>query len=511
MEKVVLDGNSLTLNQFEEIVYGNCEVEISKDCIERINECRRIVEEIVDSERVRYGINTGFGKFSDVSISKEDTLDLQRNIVLSHSVGVGKPLAIEVVRGMLLLKLNSFGTGNSGVRLVVAELMRDMLNKGVTPVVPEKGSVGASGDLAPLSHMALVMIGEGEAFYNGERLAGKEALEKAGLNPLVLQEKEGLAILNGTQTMASLAAIGVLKAENLMKVADISGAISVEALKGTSAAFDHRVQAVRPHKGQINTAANLRGLLADSKISGDHENYKKVQDAYSLRCMPQVHGAAKDTLRHVRSVVETELNSVTDNPLVFPDKQDVISGGNFHGEPLAMVCDFLAIAVHELSNISERRIEYMLDSATSDGLPAFLVSKGGLNSGYMMAQVTAAALVSENKTLCHPSSVDSIPTSANKEDHVSMGTFAARKLQEVITNVTNVIAVEMLCSLQGLNYRMPLKPAKAVESVFNFVREQIPFMETDRNIHLDMVKMASLISDKSIVSMVEKDFLTLEV
>ncbi|MBN1968991.1 MAG: histidine ammonia-lyase [Candidatus Delongbacteria bacterium] len=504
MKKVIIDGKSLTLETFKQVVFNNVPVEISSDCEARINECRKIVDEIVSSERVRYGINTGFGKFSDVSINKEDTKELQRNIVLSHSVGVGKPLPIEVVRGMLLLKLNSFGLGYSGVRMELAILMKDMINNGVTPVVPEKGSVGASGDLAPLSHMALVMMGEGEAFYKGERYDGKTALEKAGLKPLIFMEKEGLAVLNGTQTMASLAAIGVLKAENLMKIADISGAMSLEALKGTASAFDERIHMARPHKGQLNTAENFRKMLTNSEIAESHINCRKVQDAYSLRCIPQVHGAAKDTFRHVKSVVETEINSVTDNPLVFPDKQDVISGGNFHGEPLAMVCDFLAIAVHELSNIAERRIEYMLDSATSDGLPAFLVNRGGLNSGYMMAQVTAAALVSENKTLCHPSSVDSIPTSANKEDHVSMGTFAARKLHEVIENVTNVLAIEMLCSAQGLDYRKPLKAAIVVNEAFEAIRKEIPFMNTDRNIHLDMVKMSEIIKNEKLTSLVEK-------
>lgn len=501
---IVLDGLSLTIEDFKKIVYNHEEVSLAKGAVTKIEECRKVVNKIVDEGLVRYGITTGFGKFSDVIINKADAKDLQRNIVLSHSVGIGEAFDEKVVRGMMLLKLNSFLLGYSGIRYTVAETLTNMLNKGVYPVVPEQGSVGASGDLAPLSHMALVVIGEGEAFVDGKKVSGREAMEKAGIPILVLEEKEGLALLNGTQTMTSLGAISIIEAESLVKVADISGAASLEALKGTPLAFDERIQKARPHKGQINTASNLRNLLKDSKMYKSLDDYKKVQDAYSLRCMPQVHGAVKDTFNHVKSVIETEMNSVTDNPLVFTDKEDVISAGNFHGEPLALVMDFLAIGLSELANISERRIQYMMDVATNDGLPPFLVNKGGLNSGHMMTQVTAAALVSENKVLSHPASVDSIPTSANKEDHVSMGPIAGRKLHQVIKNVRRVLGIELLCSTQGLDFRKPLKPSPAVQAVFETVRTRIPFMEKDRNIHLDIVAIEEMILNDEIVASAEK-------
>lgn len=506
--KILLDGSNLDLDLFQAIVYDNKTVDLTEESYKRIDECRAIVDAIVEKEEVRYGITTGFGKFSDVSIKKEDTRRLQEFIVLSHSVGVGDPLSIDIVRGMMLLKFHSFATGFSGIRPVIAHTLRDMLNNGVTPVVPEKGSVGASGDLAPLSHMALVMMGRGEAFYNGERMFGGDAMKKAGVNPVVFEEKEGLAVLNGTQTMTSLLASAMIKAENIMKNFEISGAVTIEALRGTAAAFDERVHMARPHKGQLNTALNYRNMLAGSKIAESHKECRKVQDAYSLRCIPQVHGAVKDTFNHVKSVLLIEMNSVTDNPLVFPDKQDVISGGNFHGEPLAFVADFMGIAISELANISERRIEYMLDATTSDGLPPFLTEEGGLNSGYMMAQVTAAALVSENKTLAHPSSVDSIPTSANKEDHVSMGTFACRKLHDILFNVKNVLSIEMLCAVQGLDLRhrlQNLESSAPVEAAFKAVRKDIPFMDCDRNIHQDICKMNDLVDSGEIVVAVEKE------
>jgi len=503
-DTIVLTGTELTLNELKEIVFNNKKVSISDESISRIKKCRKIVEDIVKNDTVKYGINTGFGKFSDIKIDKDETKELQKKIVLSHSVGIGKPFSEEVVRGMMLLKLNSFAPGYSGVRLELAETLRDMLNKGVHPVIPEKGSVGASGDLAPLSHMALVVIGEGEAFYKGKRMSGKLAMEKAGIKIVELQAKEGLALLNGTQAMASLLSLAVIEAERVIKYADITGACSLEALKGTLAAFDEKIHLARPHSGQIYTAKNYKNMLGDGEIIESHKDCKKVQDAYSIRCIPQVHGAIKDTFRHVKSVIETEINSVTDNPLVFPDEEEVISGGNFHGEPLALVSDFMAIALSELANISERRIEYLLDSSTNDGLPAFLIEKGGLNSGYMMAQVTAAALVSENKVLSHPSSVDSIPTSANKEDHVSMGTYAARKLNEVTYNVKFVLAIEMLCSIQGLDLNLPLKPAKAIQKVYDFIREKIPYMKEDRNIHLDINKMNEMLSDENMLKVCEE-------
>ncbi|MBN2857160.1 MAG: histidine ammonia-lyase [Candidatus Delongbacteria bacterium] len=504
MKTVALNGKNLDLRAFCRILYEGFFVSIDETSKERINECRTIVESIVEKNVVRYGINTGFGKFSNVIIDKKDTAQLQKNIVLSHAVGVGKPLSEDIVKGIMVLKLNSFLQGFSGVRLKVAETLEHMINKGVIPFIPEKGSVGASGDLAPLSHMALVMTGQGNAFIKGRLMTGEDAMKKAGIPVLELKQKEGLAILNGTQVMTSIAAVSLIKAENLIKAADIAGAMSLDALRGSLSAFDERIHAARPHKGQIATAANFRKILKDSALLHSHLNCEKVQDAYSLRCIPQVHGAVRDTFNHVKNVIETEMNSVTDNPLVFEKGHDVISGGNFHGEPVAFAMDFLAIALSELASISERRIAYMVDPATSDGLPAFLTQKGGLNSGFMMTQVTAAALVSENKVLCHPASVDSIPTSANKEDHVSMGTHAARKCLDIIENVQNVLAIELICSAQALEFRGQERSSKAIMAVHKKVRSKIDFMKEDRYIYPDIVASSEIIGSGLIVKETEK-------
>jgi len=505
MSKYELSGNNLDLEFFSRIINDQkASVAISTAAKKKITKCRKIVESIVDKNVVRYGINTGFGKFSNVVIDRKDTAQLQKKIVLSHAVGVGKPLAEDVVKGIMVLKLNSFLQGFSGVRLKVAETLEGMINKSVIPFIPEKGSVGASGDLAPLSHMALVMTGQGKAHYKGKLISGKEAMEKAGIPVLELKQKEGLAILNGTQVMTSIAAISLLKAENLIKTADIAGAMSLDALKGSLSAFDERIHKARPHKGQIATAVNFRKLLKDSELLHSHQNCEKVQDAYSLRCIPQVHGAVRDTFNHVKNVIETEMNSVTDNPLVFEKGHDVLSGGNFHGEPVAFAMDFLAIAVSELASISERRIAYMVDPATSDGLPAFLTDRGGLNSGFMMTQVTAAALVSENKVLSHPASVDSIPTSANKEDHVSMGTHAARKCLDIIENVKNVLAIELLCSAQALEFRGAEKSSKAIIAVHKKFRSKIKFMKGDRYIYPDIEASSEIVGSGLVVKEAEK-------
>ncbi|MDA3838560.1 MAG: histidine ammonia-lyase [Candidatus Delongbacteria bacterium] len=504
MEAIILNGLTLDLEKYSKIVFGDEKVVVSKDSIKNIEKCRKIIEDIVDHSYVKYGINTGFGKFSNVVIDKKNTITLQKNIILSHAVGVGDPLSIEIAKGVMLLKLNSFLPGNSGVRYIVADTLVQMINKNVIPYIPEKGSVGASGDLAPLAHMALVMTGQGKAFYNGKLISGKKAMKAADITPLELQEKEGLAILNGTQVMTAIAAVGLVRIENILKCADITGAMSLEALRGTISAFDLRVQNVRPHPGQKKTAQNFISMLKDSKILDSHKKCNKVQDAYSLRCIPQVHGAIKDTYAHVNKVVLTEMNSITDNPLVFEQDNDVISGGNFHGEPIAFVMDFMSIALSELASISERRIEYMLDPATNDGLPAFLVSKGGLNSGHMMTQVTAASLVSENKVLSHPASVDSIPTSSNKEDHVSMGTHAARKMLTILENVTTVISIELLCAAQALDYRDPSQSAKAIKNVYDEIRKSISFMKKDRLIHTDIMKMLKLVKEYKIVEAAEK-------
>lgn len=504
MKTITLNGKNLDLRSFGRILYGGYSVSIDETSENRIRECRNIVESIVDKNVVRYGINTGFGKFSNVVIDKKDTARLQKKIVLSHAVGVGKPLSEDIVKGVMVLKLNSFLQGFSGVRLKVAQTLENMINKNVIPFIPEKGSVGASGDLAPLSHMALVMTGQGKAFYKGELLTGGDAMKKAQIPVLELRQKEGLAILNGTQVMTSIAAISLIKAENLIKTADITGAMSLDALRGSLSAFDERIHEARPHKGQISTAANFRKLLKDSDLLQSHLNCEKVQDAYSLRCIPQVHGAVRDTFNHAKNIIETEMNSVTDNPLVFEKGHDVLSGGNFHGEPVAFAMDFLAIAVSELASISERRIAYMVDPATSDGLPAFLTEKGGLNSGFMMTQVTAAALVSENKVLSHPASVDSIPTSANKEDHVSMGTHSARKCLEIAENVKYVLAIELLCSAQALDFRGQDKSSSAIRSVHEIFRSKIKFMKEDRYIYPDIEASSELIESGLIVKEAEK-------
>jgi len=499
-----LNGKNLRLDNFKRIVYDNENVSINIESYKKIIACRKIVEDIVEKGDVRYGINTGFGKFSSVVIDKNNTVLLQKKIVLSHAVGAGNPLPKDIVRGVMLLKLNSFLQGYSGVRIEVAETLISMINKNVIPYIPEKGSVGASGDLAPLSHMALVMIGKGKAYYNNRLISGKSAMNKAGIPVLELKQKEGLAILNGTQVMTSIAAVSLLKAECLIKSSDIIGAMSLEALKGSLSPFDERIQKARPHAGQKATAINFIRLLEGSDIVLSHKDCNKVQDAYSLRCIPQVHGAVKDTYNHAKNIIETEMNSVTDNPLVFEDGHEVISGGNFHGEPVAFVMDFMGIAISELANISERRIEYMLDPATNDELPAFLTKKGGLNSGLMMTQVTAAALVSENKVLAHPASVDSIPTSANKEDHVSMGTHAARKMLEIAGNVENVLGIELICAAQALDLRDNKPSSATIMNIREHIRSKIKFLNSDRYLHPDMISAANIIRDGSLVGCAEK-------
>ncbi len=495
--------NDLSLQDIRFFIEQIPQVRLSEVVIEQINKSRQIIEDIVESGRVVYGVNTGFGKFADVRIEREATAELQRRLVLSHAAGVGDPMPVELVRLMMLLKVKNLAQGYSGARLEVVELLVDMLNRGVVPVVPQQGSVGASGDLAPLAHMAAVMIGEGEAFYEDERLPGAQALRKAGLRPLVLQAKEGLAVLNGTQAIQAYGLLALIRAQILRKTADVIGAMTLEALLGTLTAFDPRIQHIRRHPGQQIVAENVRRLLENSPIVESHRySDHKVQDAYSLRCIPQVHGAVRDGLDYVRSVFEREMNGVTDNPLVFPDNGDVLSGGNFHGEPVALAADYLGILTAELANISERRIEHMLDPAVSE-MAGFLTKEGGLNSGFMIAHVTAAALVSENKVLAHPSGVDSIPTSANKEDHVSMGTYAARKALQITENVENVLAVELICAAQALDLRAPLEPAESTKRVLDTVREVIAHWSEDRFMHTDLVKAKELIRSGKIIRAAE--------
>jgi histidine ammonia-lyase len=455
-----------------------------------------------DAPRV-YGINTGFGALSETRISAHDVRALQRNLVRSHSTGIGPNLPVAHVRAMMLLRAQVIALGHSGVRIEVVEILLEMLNKGVTPRVPAQGSVGASGDLAPLAHLALAMIGEGEATVDGERyVKSSEVLGPKGIAPVVLEAKEGLALINGTQYMTSLGTLAVLEAERLCTVADVAGAMSLEALKGSITPFDARLQAARPHPGQAAVAKNLRALLASSEIMESHKNCGKVQDAYSLRCMPSVHGATRDALAWIRSVLEREVNSVTDNPSVFLREDggaDIISGGNFHGQPLALALDLAAMAVAELANISERRVEQLVNPALSTGLTPFLAAGSGLHSGFMIAQVASASLVSENKVLCHPASVDSIPSSAGKEDHVSMGSISAKKLVEVVKNVKNSLAIEIMTAAAGVDQRAPLAPSVGVAAAQKIVRSKVAPMTEDRPLYGDIAAVADLIDSGAFV------------
>lgn len=502
MNKVLIDGNSLSLKEFINVVRYGYKVELTEDAIERVDSSRNVVDEFVESEKAVYGITTGFGKFSDVSITKEETRLLQKNLIMSHSCGVGEPLDEEIVRGIMLLRANALAKGYSGIRLSTLSTLIEMLNKKVHPIIPEKGSLGASGDLAPLSHMVLVMMGEGEAIYNGEILPGNEALNRAGIKPVELTAKEGLALINGTQVMTSIGALTVYDSINLMKHADIVSALTIEALNGITDAYDYKVHMVRPHKGQINTAKNLLKLLEGSEMTSKQGEIR-VQDAYALRCIPQIHGASRDAIEYVLDKVLIEFNSATDNPLIFTDSKEVISGGNFHGQPMALSFDFLGIALSEMANISERRLERLVNPALS-GLPAFLTKRGGLNSGFMIVQYSAASLVSENKILAHPASVDSIPSSANQEDHVSMGTIAARKAREIMSNTRKVLAMELLTACQGIDIRGKKGLGKGTEIAYNIVRGYIPALEEDRIMFRDINTCEDIIKSNEILNKVEQ-------
>jgi len=460
----------------------------------RCQASRTVVEQIVAENRAVYGVNTGFGKLSDVRIDPDKLSELQLNLVRSHSCGLGNPLSEIEARAMLLLRANVLACGLSGARSIVADTLVAMLEQGVTPVIPEKGSVGASGDLAPLAHLALAAIGEGEAFYRGERLPGGEALKRAGIQPLRLEVKEGLALLNGTQAMGAVGALALHRAERVTHLADVSGAMSLEALKGTPVAFDERIHAARPHAGQVAVAAHLRALLGGSEIRESHlQNDPRVQDAYSLRCMPQVHGAVRDALKHARGVVETETGSATDNPLVFSDSGDVLSGGNFHGAPLAMAFDYAAIAVTDLMSITERRIDRLVNPDANENLPAFLTRQPGMSSGFMMLQVTAVALLSEAKVLAHPASVDNVPTDGGKEDHVSMGMTGATKLRSIVDIAEASIAIELITAAEGLEYRKPLAPGRGVQSAYEIVRARVSRLEADRSMSADIQSIVEAI------------------
>ncbi len=504
MNKVFIDGKSLTIEDVVNVCRNNYEVVLTEEAIEKVKKSRSIVDELVDNDKVSYGITTGFGKFSDVVITKEESKELQRNLIISHACGVGNPLSEDIVRGIMLLRINNLSKGYSGIRIETLQTLLEMLNKQVHPIIPEKGSLGASGDLAPLSHMVLTMIGEGEAIFEGERMDSKSAMEKAGVNVLeYLSSKEGLALINGTQVMTAIGLLTVYDSINLLKTADIAYGLTMEALNGITCAMDERIHNVRPHKGQINTARNILDLLEGSEMT-TKQGEQRVQDAYSLRCSPQIHGASKDALEYVLNKINIEINSVTDNPIIFPEEKDVLSGGNFHGQPMALSFDFLGIALSEIANISERRLEKLVNPALSHGLPPFLVNKGGLNSGFMIVQYSAASLVSENKVLAHPASVDSIPSSANQEDHVSMGTIAARKAKEIMENCRKVVAMELLGAAQGIDLRGKRKLGIGTSVAYEIVRNHTSFIDKDRVMYLDINKVEEIIKQNLLVEGVEK-------
>lgn len=501
MRTIAIDGRSLTVDDVLVVARGGARVELTAEAVEKVEAARALVEARAASGKPVYGVNTGFGFLSKVRIPEADLEQLQVNLIRSHAAGVGAPLPPDQVRALMLLRANVMATGNSGVRLTTLQLLLDMIAADILPVIPAKGSVGASGDLAPLAHLALAMIGEGEVLDGDGRAPSADALARHQLQPLQLGAKEGLCLINGTQVMSALGVLALARAENLVRFADIAGAASLESNRGTVVAFDPRIHEVRPHAGQKRSAANLRALLAESAIAASHADCDRVQDAYSFRCMPQVHGATSDVLDFVRRTLEIEINSATDNPLVFADDDVMLSGGNFHGQPIAFALDFLAIAVSELANISDRRVEQLIDPALS-GLPAFLVKNPGLNSGFMIAQVTAASLVNENKVLVHPASADSIPTSANREDHVSMGMTSARKALEVVDNTTICLAIELLCGCQALDL-IGLSPGAGVRAAYDAVRAVVPFMEQDRVVHLDIEAVQALWERGDILRAVE--------
>ena len=512
MKALHINGNDLTLEAVREVALDGRPVLLAPDAREAVERARAVVDALVAGNQLSYAITTGVGKLSDVRIAGDQIRELQVNLVRSHAVGVGEPLAALETRAMMLLRANSLSKGYSGVRSIVIDTICEMLNRKVMPFVPSQGSVGASGDLAPLAHLALSLIGEGECLTEeNKRCASAEALRRAGIKPLVLEAKEAVSLINGTQAMLAVGTLSLLAAETLVDSADVIGSMTLDALRGTDVAFDDRIHRVRPHPGQIQSASNLRRMLEGSEIRESHRDCGRVQDAYSLRCIPQVHGAVRDTLANCREVFETEANSAVDNPLVFvgtdhvgtvvharPAEQnsasEVMSGGNFHGEPVAFALDFLAIALSALAGISERRIERLVNPALNEGLPPFLAPGAGLNSGFMMPQVTAAALVSENKVLAHPASVDSITTSGNKEDYVSMGMTAALKLRRVVENTRNVLAIEAMAAAQALDFVAPLKTGKRGQKAWQAIRSVSPTMDKDRVMYSDFARIADVIA-----------------
>src|SRR5213596_1866116 len=489
-----LNGQTLTLTEIATVAFGDTPGKVSSSACPRVLASRKVIEDIVARDAVVYGVSTGFGKLSDVRIPRGELAQLQLNLVRSHACGIGNPLPEPEVRAMILLRANVLTLVLSGIRFEIIEILCKMLNCRVCPVVPEKGSVGASGDLAPLAHLALSLIGEGEAFFQGERMESREAFRRAGLEPVELQAKEGLALLNGTQAMHAVGGLALLRAKRLSRVADVSGAMSLEALKGTPVAFDPRLQNARPHPGQKAVAKHLLSILEGSEIRQSHlKEDPRIQDAYSLRCMPQVHGAVRDALSHCENVLLIESGSATDNPLVFSESGDVISGGNFHGAPVALTLDYVAIALTDLMSISERRIERLVNPDMNEGLPAFLARQPGMQSGFMIAHVAAAALLNEAKVLAHPSSIDNVPTSGGKEDHVSMGMTSALKFRAIVGLAENLLAIELLAGAEAVGYRRPLKTGVGVERAFSAIRKIVQPLTEDRSLSGDIARVAEAI------------------
>lgn len=505
-KKYKIDGKSLTIDQIYEISnakVGDVFLELTEDSLKLMQKSRDYVDQIVEAGEPVYGINTGFGALSSKHIPKEDLSTLQYNLIRSHCTGVGNPFPRLTTRAIMILRANCLASGFSGVSLECVQLLLDFINFGISPVVPEKGSVGASGDLAPLSHIALALIGEGEVEFQDKIIKSDFAIDYINKSPAKLYAKDGLALINGTAVMAALGSLALYEAKRIVKISDIATALTLEAVRGTKRAYDEDISLLKPQPGQVLVSQNLTRLLSEvSEIANSHEDCGKVQDPYSLRCVPQVHGAIRQTLKHAEEVLNIEINSVTDNPLIFVDKNKVISGGNFHGEALALCMDYLAMGMSEIASISERRVEKMMNPTFSD-LPAFLIKESGLNSGLMIAHVTMAALASENKYLCHPASVDSIPTSTDKEDHVSMGVTSGRKLHEVLRNVKTCLAIEFLCNTQGVDLLRPLKTNSVLEEVHTLIRKHVPKIDKDRTFHNDIKNLTSLISNFEILSVVE--------
>lgn len=503
MSNLVLNGVTLQLEDVLRVAAGGVTVSLSPEAVRRVEKAHAVVRSILDSGEQVYGVNTGFGHLKDISIPRDQLEELQLNLIRSHCAGVGPPLPAPATRALMLLRAHVLSRGHSGVRPLVIETLLAHLNADLLPIVPEQGSVGASGDLAPLAHLALALLGEGEVMLAGKRMPAAAALRGCGIEPLRLQPKEGLSLVNGTQMIMAVGILAALEAESLTTVADIAGACSLEALKGSHRAFDPRLHELRPHPGQKSSAANLRALLADSEVGASHETCGRVQDAYSLRCMPQVHGATRDLIGYVRGVLEREIDAVTDNPIVLPDEGILLAGGNFHGAPPALALDCLAVAVADLATISERRIERLMNPVHS-GLPPFLARNAGVNSGLMMGQVTAAALVSENKILAHPASVDSIPTEAGQEDHVSMGPIAARKARQVVRQTRTVLAIEILSACRALDLVAPLKPSRGVAAALAAVRRVVPRGEDDHVLSPEIASIESLILEGTLRTATEQ-------